>query len=230
MKFEVVLGYLMVHGVAEVRADTCSDPPDPPVWLVVLDAVAPCVGIVASFSYFCVVRCCTARNKKYFRKILRWISLANWLFFVASIVFLILSCEGVRLRIFGFETVTEWVFIGAMCFCWLVMMIESYVCREGWYIKHLGKRQDVLERIEKFKDTEPKIMWSVVGYNIETRNIPVRTITLPCTTPTVQFTEPKVHKQSVLGVLVLLHIRARYVQICCHHNVPKIVERSTPFV
>ena len=186
--------YLVVHVVVEVRADTCNDPPDPPVWLVVLDAIAPCIGIVASFSYFCVVRCCTARHKKYYRKILRWLSLANWIFFVASIVLLILSCEGVRTRIFDGATVTEWAFLGAICFCWLVMMIESDVSRERWYIKHLGKRQDVLERIEKIKETEPKIMWYVVGYNIETREIPVRTIRLPCVTPTRPFTDSKVQK------------------------------------
>ena len=189
MGFEVFLVYLVAQGVTGVPADTCSDPP---VWLVVLDAVAPCIGIVASLSYFCLVRCCTTRKKKYFQKILRYLSLANWLFFVASIAFLILSCEGVRIHIFGGERVTEWAFIGAMCFSWLVMMIESYVSRERWYIKHLGKRQDVLERIQKLKATEPKIVWSVVGYNMETRDVPVRTVKLPCTTSTVKFEDSKV--------------------------------------
>ena len=188
MRFEVVLVCLVAQGVTGVRADTCHDPP---VWLVVLDAVAPCIGIVASLSYFCLVRCCTTRNKKYFQKILRYLSLANWVFFVASIVFLILSCEGVRIHIFGGARVTEWAFISAMCFSWLVMMIESYVSRERWYIKHLGKRQEVLERIEKLKETEPKIIWSVVGYNMETRDV-------PCTTPTVKFEDSKVQRTIVL--------------------------------
>ena len=134
------------------------------------------------------------RNKKYFQKILRYLSLANWLFFV----FLILSCEGVRIHIFGGARVTEWAFVGAMCFSWLVMMIESYVSRERWYIKHLGKRQDVLERIEKLKATESKIMWSVVGYNIETRDVPVRAVKLPCTTPTVKFEDSKVQRTIIL--------------------------------
>ena len=137
MGFEVFLVYLVAQGVTGVPADTCSDPP---VWLVVLGRRGT-VHRDRGLSQLLLPRpLLHNRNKKYFQKILRYLSLANWLFFVASIAFLILSCEGVRIHIFGGERVTEWAFIGAMCFFWLVMMIESYVSRERWYIKHLGKR------------------------------------------------------------------------------------------
>ena len=170
--------------------DVC--PNDPPIWLAALDSVVPLIGIIASFSYFVTVHCCSEKHKKYFQKFLRGISLLNWIIFWVSMAFLILSCEKVGKSIFHGVENTEWVFGAAVVVSWLVMMLESYVSRERWYIKHLGKKRSVLLDIGTMRNTQPTVMWTVVGYNYEDRQVPVRTIKLPCSTPVVKFDDSKV--------------------------------------
>ena len=189
MNSREVYVFLLIVAFGIVRADQCSDTP---VWLAVLDAIVPIIGILASGSYFCFVRCCTNHNKKYFQKILRYISLVNFVVLLASVVLLILSCKKVLANVFGYAKITEWVFVAAILISWVVMVIESYICRERWYIKNLGRKQEVMEKIQELKDTQPAIFWTVVGYNVEDRQVPVRTLNLSCSTPQVKFTEKKV--------------------------------------
>ena len=152
----------------------------------------PTIGIIASLSYFCSVRCCTTRNKKYFQKFLRFLSLVNWFIFLLSLVLLVLSCERMAIELFVGVKVTEWVFGLIMLVSWLVMMIESYISRERWYIKHLGNKTAVMQRIETLKNTQPKIIWSVVGYNYEKREGPIDKVKLRWSIPEVKFKDYQV--------------------------------------
>ena len=184
---------IVASGVVAVDADQCGETP---VWLVVLDAIVPIIGILTSGSYFCFVRCCTNHNKKILQKILRYISLVNFVVLLASIVLLILSCEKVLTDVFGYAKITEWVCVAAISISWTVMVVESYICRERWYIKNLRRKQEIMEKIQEIKDTQPTVFWTMVGYNVEDRQVPVRTLHLPFSTHQVMFTEKRVRTQT----------------------------------
>ena len=189
---------ILASNILGASADQCSDPP---VWLVVLDAIVPFIGILASGSYFITVRCCTNHcNKKILQKILRYISLVNFFVLLASITLLVLSCEKVLAKVPGLANITEWVFGGVMFFSWVVMVSESFICRERRYIKRLAREQEIIEKIQEFKDKQPKIFWTAVGYNMVDKQVPVRTVHLPCSTPQVKFSEDKVGTQTSYSV------------------------------
>ena len=181
---------IFIFVIGSRAEDMC--PNDPPIWIAVLDSLAPLIGIIVSFSYFITIRCCTEKHKKYFQKVLRGISLLNWIIFWVSMAFLILSCESIGKKIFHGEKNIDWVFGATMIVSWLVMMAESYVSRERWYLKRVAKKRPALKRIGEVKNTQPTVTWTVVGYNYENTEVPVRTIKLPCSRPVVKFNDSKV--------------------------------------
>ena len=71
--------------------------------------------------------------------------------------------EGIEINFFDGVTIPEWVIVVAILLSWLVMMVESYTCRERQYIKQIMDRNSAERKIKELMEKEPEIKWMARG-------------------------------------------------------------------
>ena len=140
------------------RITTADSVSNPPSWLAALVSIGPCVGIVTVVVYICC-----HRFQKYFQKFFRFTSLVNWIIFGISLVLCLCDFKGIDINFFDGVTVSEWILVAAVCLSWLVMMVESYSCRERQYIKQIMDRNSAVRKIKELMEKEPEIKWLAKG-------------------------------------------------------------------
>lgn len=166
------------------------------VWPVVLDSVFPIIGILSSIASSCIIQCSPNFDREILRKIMRIVSIGNWIAAWMAGIFFALSKANIDPYIIDDAGISDNVYFLLLALAWVIMMIESYVCRERWYIKHMADENFVLERIDQMRNAQPSITFKAVGYDIKSHDANICSRALTCKTPIIKTHDSKVSFQS----------------------------------